>query len=108
MMAAVLCAGGAAQSTQSTQQPAAAASAPSLEEASRLQREGEAHIEARQYKEAAEKLDRALSIRRQALGEAHPDVAQSMDRLGVVAMSRETTRARNNWSRTRSRFARRR
>ena len=84
MIAAVLCAGGAAQSTQ---QPAAAASAPSLEEARRLQREGEAHIEARQYKEAAEKLDRALSIRRQALGEVHPDVAQSMERLGIVALS---------------------
>ena len=84
MMAAALCAGAAGQSTQ---QPAAAASAPSLEEARRLQREGEAHIEARQSKEAAEKLDRALSIRRQALGEVHPDVAQSMQRLGIVALS---------------------
>jgi CHAT domain-containing protein/Tfp pilus assembly protein PilF len=56
-----------------------------LEEAKRLYQEADKHIDARQYKEAAEKLGRALEIRRLALGESHPDVAQALNRLGIVA-----------------------
>ena len=56
-----------------------------LDEAARLQREADALIEKAQYNEAAERLERALSLRRQNLGEKHPDVAQSLSRLGTVA-----------------------
>ena len=78
LIVAFLCLGAAASPSQQT--------IPSpLDEAKRLQQEAEGHISARQFKEAAEKLERALSIRRQALGESHPDVAQSLSRLGIVA-----------------------
>jgi CHAT domain-containing protein/Tfp pilus assembly protein PilF len=56
-----------------------------LEEAKRLYQEADKHIDARQYKEAAEKLGRAIEIRRLALGESHPDVAQALNRLATVA-----------------------
>ena len=55
------------------------------EEATRLQREGEAHIDARQFKEATDKLERALAIRRQTYGETHSAVAESIAKLGIVA-----------------------
>ncbi len=56
------------------------------EDAERLHREADVHIEKAQYAEATEKLERALSLRRQSLGESHPDVAQSLARLGAVAV----------------------
>ena len=59
-------------------------SAP-LEEASRLQKEADAHIDARQFRDATEKTQRALELRRQHLGENHPDVAYSINRLGILA-----------------------
>ena len=59
--------------------------ASSLEKAKRLQQEADAHLEARQLKEAAEKTVQALDIRRQYLGEVHPDVAYSMSQLGTIA-----------------------
>jgi CHAT domain-containing protein/tetratricopeptide (TPR) repeat protein len=52
-----------------------------LAEATRLHEEGERQLDSRQYKEASETLERALALRRQALGEAHPDVARSMKSL---------------------------
>ncbi len=59
-------------------------SAP-LEEASRLQKEADAHIDARQFKEATGKTERALELRRTHLSANHPDVAYSLNRLGVLA-----------------------
>jgi CHAT domain-containing protein/tetratricopeptide (TPR) repeat protein len=56
-----------------------------LEEAGRLQKEADAHLDARQLKEAAEKTEQALAIRRQHLGEMHPDVAYSMGQLAAIA-----------------------
>jgi len=70
------------------QNPAADPSQPGardLPQAERLQQEAERHIESRQFKEAAAKLEEALSIRKQRLGESHPDVAQSMGSLAGVA-----------------------
>jgi len=63
----------------------ASATADVLEQARQLQAEAEDHITNRQYKEAAEKTERALALRRQQLGDRHPDVAQSTERLGIVA-----------------------
>src|SRR5687768_9453568 len=74
--------------TSALQNQPAASSQPGsgeLAEAERLQQEGDRHIEARQYKEAAPKLEEALKIRRQRLGDSHPDVAQSIGRLATVA-----------------------
>lgn len=71
------------------QQPAApntsAQASGSLEDAKRLHEESQKHIDSRQFKEAAEKSERALAIRRQLLGARHPDVAQSIERLGIIA-----------------------
>jgi CHAT domain-containing protein/TolA-binding protein len=72
------------------QQPAASTSAATesrtpLEEATRLQQEADRHIDARQFKEAAEKTERALALRKQHLGEMHPDVAYSLGRLALAA-----------------------
>jgi CHAT domain-containing protein/tetratricopeptide (TPR) repeat protein len=61
--------------------------ASALEEATRLQHEADVHARARQLKEAAEKTEQALAIRRQHLGEMHPDVAYSMSQLGDIAFS---------------------
>jgi CHAT domain-containing protein/Tfp pilus assembly protein PilF len=57
----------------------------SLDEARLLQQEADAHIAARQFKEALDKTERALAARRQHLGESHLDVAYSTSRLGVIA-----------------------
>jgi CHAT domain-containing protein/tetratricopeptide (TPR) repeat protein len=57
----------------------------SLEEAARLQKEADGHIDRQQYRDAADKTQRALEIRRQRLGEMHPDVAYSVNRMGRVA-----------------------
>jgi CHAT domain-containing protein/Tfp pilus assembly protein PilF len=63
-------------------------SAALLEEASRLQKEADAHIDARQFKEATAKTERALELRRTHLGVNHPDVAYSLNRLGILAYYR--------------------
>ena len=57
----------------------------SLAEASRLQKEADTHIDARQFREATEKTQRALDLRRKHLGENHSDVAYSINRLGILA-----------------------
>jgi len=57
----------------------------SLAEASRLQKEADTHIDARQFREATEKTQRALDLRRERLGENHSDVAYSVNRLGTLA-----------------------
>ncbi len=57
----------------------------SLDLATQLQAEAEQHITARQFKEATEKVEKALAIRRQLLGEQHAEVAQSIARLGIIA-----------------------
>ena len=56
-----------------------------LAEASRLQKEADTHIDARQFRDATEKTQRALDLRRQHLGENHSDVAYSISRLGTLA-----------------------
>ena len=56
-----------------------------LEEAKRLQQEADAHLAAGQLKDALDKTDRALAIRRQYRGEMHPDVAYSVSQLGEIA-----------------------
>ncbi len=72
----------------SRQQRDGTAGAPdggSLDQARQLQAEAERHVTNRQYQEAAEKTERALALRRQQLGERHPDVAHSIGRLGIIA-----------------------
>ena len=71
------------------QQPASPerTSAP-LDAASQLQAEADRHIEARQFETATDETERALAIRRQSLGEMHPDVAYSLNRLGSIAYYR--------------------
>jgi CHAT domain-containing protein/Tfp pilus assembly protein PilF len=64
---------------------AQASAEASLAEAKRLQDEGERHIDARGYNEAAQKLNRALDLRRTHLGPRHPDVAQTIASLATVA-----------------------
>ena len=57
----------------------------SLEEAAQLQKQADAHIDARQFREATDKTQRALELRRKHLGDTHPDVAYSLNRLGILA-----------------------
>jgi CHAT domain-containing protein/tetratricopeptide (TPR) repeat protein len=57
----------------------------SLEEAARLQKEADGDIDRRQYRDAAEKTQRALGIRRKQLGEKHPDVAYSLNQMGILS-----------------------
>jgi CHAT domain-containing protein/tetratricopeptide (TPR) repeat protein len=80
----------AALPRERTQQPAASASVPreksaALEEAARLQQEADKHIDAKQFKDAAEKTKQALALRREHLGEMDPAVAYSIGRLAVIA-----------------------
>src|SRR6185436_5374955 len=60
-------------------------SSNALAEASRLQKEADTHIDAGQFRDATEKTQRALDLRRQHLGENHADVAYSINRLGTLA-----------------------
>ena len=60
-------------------------SSNALAEASRLQKEADTHIDAGQFRDATEKTQRALDLRRQHLGENHSDVAYSINRLGTLA-----------------------
>ena len=64
---------------------AVVADASVLDQARQLHVEAERHITSRQFKEAADKIEKALALRRQQLGERHPDVAQSIGRQGIIA-----------------------
>jgi CHAT domain-containing protein/Tfp pilus assembly protein PilF len=64
---------------------AAVPDARALDEARQLQAEAERFTADRQFKEAVDRAERALALRRQQLGERHPDVAQSIARLGIIA-----------------------
>jgi tetratricopeptide (TPR) repeat protein/CHAT domain-containing protein len=59
--------------------------APALAEVTRLEEEGERAISERRFADASTSIGRALALQRQALGEIHLDVAQSLSRLGAVA-----------------------
>ena len=82
---------GEAEGLRDGQQPPPPASvspqsvASSLDEATRLQQEADVHVGASQLKEAGEKTEQALAIRRQHLGDMHPDVAYSLSQLGTIA-----------------------
>ena len=71
---------------QQSDQAASVAQPPTiLEQAAQLYAEAERLIDGRQFKDAVEKAERALELRRQHFGERHPDVAQSLEQLGILA-----------------------
>src|SRR4030095_3050649 len=71
---------------QQSDQAASVAQHPTTrEQAAQLYVEAERLIDGRQFKDAVEKAERALELRRQHLGERHPDVAQSLEQLGLLA-----------------------
>jgi CHAT domain-containing protein/Tfp pilus assembly protein PilF len=80
-----LAAAGPQKVEQTDAPPVDVAETVSLDEARKLQEEADAHIAARQTKEALEKTERALAARRQRLGQLHSDVAQSISALGIIA-----------------------
>src|SRR3954467_9896993 len=64
--------------------PVSPDAAAALAGAARLQEEADQHLEKRQIGDARDKTERALAIRRQYLGEAHPDVAYTLNQLGNI------------------------
>jgi CHAT domain-containing protein/Tfp pilus assembly protein PilF len=84
--------GGQQGGKQDGQQPASASTASTdltgtLEQARALQAEADRQLDAKQFRDALEKTERALAIRRRLLGAMHADVAYSTSRLGTIAYS---------------------